>query len=115
MVLKKAVTLLESFWVWQLDKCHHIWEDKVLMNNFKDVLQTTLIKTNLHTKIINKSKMESKMAVTRLKYFLRQSLKLEKKLTYSYHVREEGVLMKGNQRDITNNLFRNLICSRVVA
>ena len=63
MVLKMAVTLLKSLWVWQLDKCHHIWEDKVLMNALKEVLQTTLIKTKLH--IINKSKMASKMAVTR--------------------------------------------------
>ena len=49
--------------------------------------------------------MASKLAVTRLKYFLKQSLKFHKKLIY--HVREDRVLMKGNQiqRDITNNLF----------
>ena len=55
------------------------------------------------------------MAVTMLKYFLRQSLKLIKELTCNYHVREDSVLMKGNQRDITNNLFRNLVCLQAAA
>ena len=51
MVLKIAV-MLESLWVWQLDKFHHIWEDKVLMYALKEVLQTTLIKTKLHIKLL---------------------------------------------------------------
>ena len=86
------------------------------MNALKEVLQTTLIKTKLTKhKISNKSMMVSKMAVTRLKYFLRQSLKFEKKLTCSYDVRGDSVLMKDNQRDITNNIFRNLICLRAAA
>ena len=38
MVLKIAVTLLESLWVWQLDKFHHKWEDNVLMKALNEVL-----------------------------------------------------------------------------
>ena len=68
------------------------------MNALKEVLQTTLIKTK--TKFINKSIKASMLAVTRLKYFLRQSLKFQKKLTCSYHVCEGSVLVKGNQKDI---------------
>ena len=54
----------------------------MLMNALKEVIQTTFIKTKLHLKllIINIFKLASKMAVTGLKYSLRQSLKFQKKL-----------------------------------
>ena len=54
----------------------------MLMNALKEVIQTILIKTKLHIKYLKKSKLASKMAVTSLKYCLRESLKFQKKLSH---------------------------------
>ena len=40
----------------------------MLMSALKEVVQSTLIKTKLHIKVINKSKVASKMVVRSLKY-----------------------------------------------
>ena len=92
-----------------------IWQDKVLMNASKKFFRLPSSRLNYTYSYLQ---IQDGIKDGRHKaeyFFLRESLKFEKKLTCSYHVREDSVLMKGNQRDITNNIFSKFNCLRAAA